>query len=244
MDCEDYRVGAGGFWYRAKFGMVDVLLRKACQEIPCCKGIAKGAACRILNVGVGVGYDLEVISRYGDIYAVDVNKKALQLVPARLCKEKRVADVKKLPYKDGFFDVVVAFDVLEHINDDRAAIAEIRRVLKQGGAFVFSVPAYQSLFSSHDRALGHRRRYARRVLRQRLGQFGSVRLRYWNSFLFPPLALMRVLRRKSPPQMDSDRLPRIFDSLFYVLLSIENLLLRIGIPLPFGLSIVGIARKT
>jgi SAM-dependent methyltransferase len=238
MDYEDYKAGASGFWFRAKLGMVRVLLKRATRSM------TSGGPMRILDLGAGTGDDVALLAGYGDVYVVDVNKKALSFVPRALCKEIRVADAQKLPYPEGFFDLVLAYDVLEHVDDDRLAMAEIRRVLRMNGALVVSVPAYQALFGSHDRALDHKRRYSKRGLRSLLSIMRVERLRSWNFFLFPGIALVRIMQRDKPPKVNRAKMPWLIDELFYCLLSVENLLLRIGIPLPFGLSIVGIARKT
>ncbi len=237
MDYEDYKAGSGGFWFRAKKGMVNVLLERATRKM------RSGKPLRILNLGAGTGDDVALVARYGEVYVVDVNKKALALVPRTLCKEMRVADAQKLPYEAGFFDIVVAFDVLEHVDDDRLAMAEIHRVLRMGGALVMSVPAYQSLYSSHDKALEHRRRYSKRALRSLLSVLQVERMRSWNSFLFPAIAFMRILQRDKPAKVDRAKMPWLIDTFFYCVLSVENVLLRLGFPLPFGLSIVAIARK-
>lgn len=237
MDYEDYKAGASGFWFRAKLGMVRILLKRATRSM------TSDAPMRILNLGAGTGDDVSLVARYGDVYVVDVNQEALSFVPRQLCKEIRVADAQKLPYKDGFFDLVLAYDVLEHVDDDRLAMAEIRRVLRMGGALVVSVPAYQALFGSHDRALDHKRRYSKRSLRTVLSVLRVETMRSWNTFLFPGIALVRILQRDKPAKVNRAKMPWLIDEILYRLLTIENLLLRLGIPLPFGLSIVAIARK-
>jgi ubiquinone/menaquinone biosynthesis C-methylase UbiE len=112
-----------------------------------------GGELRILNIGAGAGDDLPVIGSFGKVTVIDVDEKALDMIPEGACEEKMPGDACALPFEDNTFDLAVAFDVLEHIEDDVKAVAELNRVLKTGGRFIFSVPANQSLFSSHDRAL-------------------------------------------------------------------------------------------
>ena len=106
-----------------------------------------------------------MLKKFGKIYAIDIDKKALDLIPNNICFEKKIANVNDLPYSDNFFDLIVAFDVLEHIKKDSGAIKEIHRVLKKKGYFIFSVPAFPILFGSHDRALNHYRRYNKKTLK-------------------------------------------------------------------------------
>jgi SAM-dependent methyltransferase len=142
---------------------------------------------------------------------------------------------------------VVASDVLEHIEDDRTAIAEVVRVLKPGGAFIFSVPAHPWLFSEHDSALLHFRRYTRVALRLLLegGGLTIQRLSYWNTTLFPLVCLHRLLGPKQDgPQAQSDTKPTpwIINASLASLLTAEAAVLR-HVSLPWGVSLVGIAQR-
>lgn len=238
----DYRDHISGmredfFWLRAKRDLIASLLGKLPRSS------------KTLVVGSGTGSDLSAIKRFADdIYVVDIEPEALNLLPDALVQEKKLADVSsRLPYAEGFFDAVLAFDVLEHIEGatgpSSPAIREIHRVLKPGGAFVFTVPAFGFLFSAHDRALGHYRRYDKKSLRELLKNFVEVELGYWVFMLFLPVAIQRLLKRKSPPKVHYRKLPESFNNLLYKLLSLENYLIKRGIPLPFGTTIFGIALK-
>ncbi len=150
MDIRDFESGVGKdfFWFTPKAELISVMLGK----------LGFGSGHRVLVLGAGTGDDLPIISKSGDVYAVEPDPKALALIDEELVVEKRAADACELPYDAKFFDLAVAFDVLEHIENDEKAISEIYRVLKSGKSFVFTVPAFDWLFSSHDRALGHFRR--------------------------------------------------------------------------------------
>lgn len=155
MDYEDYKRGTkkSNFWFKAKNHLVEEQFRKL-----------KKQNLKILNLGAGTGDDLEVLNKFGKVYVIDINKKELDLIKDNDCVEKKVADACKLPYKNDFFDVVTSFDVFEHIERDDIAVKEVYRVLKKGGSLIFSVPAFQGLYSAHDKALAHFRRYSKKSI--------------------------------------------------------------------------------
>lgn len=233
MDYKDYQKGATQdfFWFRAKNEVIHVLL---------CKLRTKKAL-KILNLGGGTGSDLSVIKEFGEIYVIDIDPKALELVPDRFVHEKRVCDACQMPYPDSYFDLVVAFDVLEHIEDDGRVISEIYRVLKPTGYFVFTVPAFNFLYSSHDRALNHFRRYEKSTIKNLLSSFKCIELGYWVFSLFIPVLIQRILKRKeSVSEVHFMKLPKTINGFLYSLLKIENLLIKHRIPLPVGTTIYGI----
>ena len=197
---------------------------------------------KILNVGAGSGYDLETLKKYGDVYVIDINKNVLRLIPKNLFFEKKLGDACKIPYKSNFFDIAVSFDVLEHISDDNTAVSEIRRVMKKNGYFVFSVPAFPSIFSSHDMVLGHKRRYTKKSLAKLLSEFRNLKLNYWNVLFFPPLAILRIIKKNSG-KADYTKFPKWVHSFFYAGFAVENRLIKHGMPMPAGLSLVGYCKK-
>jgi len=142
---------------------------------------------------------------------------------------------------------VVASDVLEHIEDDLAAVWEIARVLRPGGAVVISVPAHPWLFSEHDAALHHFRRYSKATLRDLLKR-GGLRIRrisYWNAALFPAICLHRLLvkpRRGREPRSDTSSSPWLINEALAALLAAEAAVLRHA-PLPWGVSLVAVAER-
>ncbi|MBU0979765.1 MAG: class I SAM-dependent methyltransferase [Nanoarchaeota archaeon] len=237
MDPKEYRAGQSStnFWHRCKNDLIGILMSKATG--------GKARRLKILNIGVGTGDDLKVLNRYGDNYIVDINKEALDLIDRSLYLKKAVADACRLPYEDGFFDIVVSFDVFEHIEDDKSAAAEAFRVLKKGGTMLFSVPAFPVLFSSHDKAAEHKRRYDKRMLRQLFNRFGNTRLYYWNSILFLPWAALRLMKKRSKPKLEYMRSPSALNRLFYPILRIDNYLIKNRISPLFGLTIIGHCRK-
>jgi len=240
MDYKDFLSGQtrNNFWSMAKRDLIDLILSRFVK--PAFEGRQPPS---ILNVGAGIGDDLCILNGHGAVTVVDIDEKALDIIPASSCVEKRVADIINLPFTNESFDVVTCFDVFEHVPDDVRAFHEVHRVLKPGGLLVFTVPAFQVLFSGHDRVLKHARRYDRRMLLGRLDQFSIVFLSYWNCVLFLPVAVRRVLSKSAPSREDLVTFSRSTNIILFHLLHLENLFLEKRVQLPFGLSLVGICKK-
>lgn len=233
------------WWSRGRRAMLERLLVRY---------LPAGKPPVILDFGCGTGGNTITYARLGSVVGVEPDRNAVRLASARpvapgchsvaYCR----ADGTALPLRSRMFDAVVASDVLEHIADHEAAAREIARVLKPRGVLVFSVPAHPWLWSRHDDALWHRRRYRRPELLRLLASAGlEVRwLSYWNAVLFPAIALRRVLVSKArggPPTSDSATLPpAIVNRALTRVLQAEAKLLD-WVRFPFGLSLVGVASR-
>ncbi|TAL48127.1 class I SAM-dependent methyltransferase [archaeon] len=220
------------FWIRAKSDLIDALLSNV------------GKHGKILNIGAGTGGEIKILKKYGKVYAIDINPNAVKFIPKRLCEEKKVCDATDIKYPDSSFDIVTSFDVFEHIGDDAKSVEEVCRVLKPRGYLIFTVPAFQMLFSSHDRALEHKRRYGKAALKSLLKNFQILKLGYWNFSLLLPTFIMRMVKDRSVPKLDHMALGRISNSLLYNILKSESILIKKNIPLPIGLTIYGVCRKS
>jgi SAM-dependent methyltransferase len=238
MDYKDYQAGqtADNFWFRAKYGLIELLMEKNSQK-------EGDAPLKILSIGTGTGDDLKILKKFGNNYVTDILPEALAVVPDEDCFEKRLADATNLPYEDDFFDIVVSFDVFEHIEDDKKAVKEVYRVLKKGASLVYSVPAGPGLFSSHDVALEHHRRYNKKMVKQLFKDFEEVKMFSWNSLLYPLIAASRIKNKNKEPRVDHPEFPGFVDSMFYNLLRFDNFLIRRGVSLPVGVSIAGWCQK-
>ncbi len=160
------------------------------------------APLRILDIGCGTGAMLDVLAPYGDVVGADYSPEALSYCARRGTDSgKRYkltrADIRCMPFQSGSFDVVTAMDVIEHIDDDGVALREIARVLRPGGFLLATVPAYRSLWSEHDVALHHYRRYTAHTFRSVIAQagFGIDKLSYTVSTLFPAIWAYRTVNR-------------------------------------------------
>jgi SAM-dependent methyltransferase len=168
------------WWYRERRH----LLSKAVS------GLAPG---RAIDVGAAGGGNTRVLEEHGwEAIALEYGAEGAAAAHDRGLATIR-ADATRLPLPDDSLDLVVAFDVLEHLHDDDAAVAEVRRVLRPTGTYLVAVPADPRLWSSHDEAVDHVRRYTREGLLDLLdrGGFDVADVRSWNVLLRPLVALRR-----------------------------------------------------
>jgi SAM-dependent methyltransferase len=176
---------------------------------------------------------------------VDVEPLACALARERSAADIREASVLALPFGDGEFDAVVSSDVIYHLDDDDAALREMRRVLRPGGMLVVNVPAYRWLWSYHDEATHARRRYGRGEVgaKLRAAGFSGVRTTHWNAL---PLPLVIVRRKLLPPPRDgSDVRLRAapIEAIFRAAMAVEHGWINVAGALPFGSSILATAVK-
>src|SRR3954454_19672450 len=173
-------------------GRREILLRLLAHHLG-----GSGSDREILDVGCGTGTMLGYLSAFGTARGIDADDSAVDYARRRGATADHVPP-GPLPFSDASFDLVTALDVLEHIADDRAALAEMRRVLRPGGTLLLTVPAYEFLWGPQDEISHHERRYVARALRARLraADVRIDRLTYFNTLLFPPIAAIRLLRRE------------------------------------------------
>lgn len=159
--------------------------------------VLPGKRSRILDVGSGAGATLRELSRYGSAVGIDISRRAVDYCQRRGCRKIVLVGEEELPFPDNCFDLVVALDVIEHLEDDGKALAEYGRILKPGGSLLLTVPAYRWLWSWHDEVNHHRRRYSRRVLRDTLegSGFTTSRLSYFSTYLLPLIVLVRLIEK-------------------------------------------------
>jgi len=201
---------------------------------------------RLLDAGCGTGNNLLHLGARGRAYGVDLAEEAIRFCRTRGVKAVR-GSVLQLPFASGAFDAVTSFDVIYHmwVKDDRAAVAEMARVLKPGGLLLVRVPAFKALWGAHDEAVHSRHRYTRGELGALLRSqgFELVRATYCNFFLFPLLIARRTLDRKTGRHgSDVQFLPAPLERAFRGLLEVEARLVRF-VSLPFGTSALVLGRK-
>jgi len=232
-----YRLENSYWWFIARRSLALELLKK---EI-------NGQGERILDVGCGTGANASAFAGLAPTIGIDASMEALHFCQSRGIKTVAFSNVEELPFGRQTFDIVTALDLLEHTDDDLHSLREIRRVMKSRGLLLITVPAYGFLWSEHDEALKHRRRYTAHELRNKLvvTGFDVVRTSYFISTLFFPILALRIwqgLRKDATrPKTSIQELPRWINSSLVGLLALERKMFQ-QMNLPFGVSIVALAR--
>jgi SAM-dependent methyltransferase len=204
---------------------------------------------RILDAGCGTGGMLDLYRTWPDVEAtgLDFSPDALHFSSKRGHRRLVGGDLMLLPFRTGTFDVVTALDVVEHVPDDGRALTEIARVLRPGGILVATVPAYQALWSAHDEALHHFRRYNARQFSRVISQSGLQveRLTYLISVLFPLAAAARWLGKHRRGHEKEATLPMVPPPVNRALIALHAAELSVArrLPLPYGLTVLAVARK-
>lgn len=152
---------------------------------------------RILDIGFGTGAMLTFLSRYGSVVGMDMSAEAIRFARTRCARPMLLGDITHVPLGNASIDLVTAFDIVEHVDDDAAALAELARICRPGGHVLLTVPAFQLLWGNQDVISHHLRRYRLAELEQRVraAGFAPRRLSYFNTLLFPAVAAVRVARR-------------------------------------------------
>lgn len=204
---------------------------------------------KILDSGCGTGANLEMLNDLGKAYGIDVSKQAVSF-----CKQRGLANVictslEPLPFKGKSFDTVLALDVLEHLEDPVSALTSLYQVMKPGAKIFVTVPAFKMLWSQHDEALCHFRRYSHEDLRMLLSECGfrcehMGYLFFLSFFAVAPIRLIRRLfRTRGEWKSDTTTQPPPFLNHCLKIWFIWEYKLSRYIPLPFGSSIYGVASK-
>jgi SAM-dependent methyltransferase len=163
---------------------------------------------RVLDVGTSTGTNLRLLADMGyrDVTGLDMSPEAIRFCADKGLPPVREGSITAMPFADASFDVVLATDVVEHVDEDQRAVDEVARVLRPGGTALFTVPAFQSLWGLQDEVSHHKRRYRRagfRALVDRAG-FAVVDQFYFNYLLFAPIWLARRLIPLLAPDAKSE----------------------------------------
>lgn len=226
-------VQADHWWFRARRGIIADFIGR--MQLP------PDAA--ILECGCGPGGNLEMLSGFGRVDAFELDEAAAEQarrVGPPTCRVRVGAFPDRIDFEPGY-DLAVALDVVEHVDDDNGAIAAMSRMVKPGGNILVTVPAYQWLWSAHDEKHHHKRRYARPQIVNLLGRHGIEvrRATYFNSHLLPVIAGVRGVQKLlgkgsvAEEKMPGQSVNRILEGIF----ASERAWLRFG-DYPAGVSIL------
>jgi SAM-dependent methyltransferase len=235
------RVEATHWWYAGRRAVVfDRLVRL----------LPRYASPRVLDIGCGTGFNLEEVRAFGvrDAVGLDLSAKALSFCRERGLSRLVRGDAAQPPFGDQTFDIVLALDLIEHVEDDRSALGGLCRVLKPGGRLIVFTPAFQFLWSAQDRVSHHFRRYTAPELKSKLLDAGYTidKLSYANTLLFPVVwggrALLRASGRSQEISSENDLHPQWSNSLLARVFAAERPLLR-RLDFPFGVSLLAVAAR-
>lgn len=210
-----------------------------------------------LNVGAATGTTSDMLMEFGDVMSIEFDEACCKFTSSFLQTPIQQGSILSLPFEANQFDLVTAFDVVEHVDDHQKAVEELWRVCKPGGSIAITVPAYQFLWSPHDEINHHFRRYTfpelKRLFDKLPGKF--IYKTYYNSFLFLPIAAFRLLtnlwlrligkKEKMPARGDHEVLGtdgwvnRILSGIF----QLDYYCLKAGIRFPAGVSIMIFFKK-
>ncbi|MBI4330055.1 MAG: class I SAM-dependent methyltransferase [Chloroflexi bacterium] len=202
----------------------------------------------ILDIGCGTGSNLRSWESHGEVLGLDNSPQALSFCRMKGNTNLLKGDAAVLPFRDNTFEVIIALDMLEHMEKDEDTVREFFRVCRPGGHLLLTVPALMFLWSQHDMALHHKRRYSRNQLESLVsrGGFRIERMSFWNLALLLPAAVYRTLGNLNPPRVarsDDLRLPGPLNTMLKLVLSIENRLILKGMNLPLGITLFAVCRK-
>ena len=225
------------WWFRARRSILKSVITRYAP---------RSGTLNILEAGCGTGGNLAMLAELGALEAFEFDREAREKAA-----RKSAVDVKfgrlpdKVPYPPGYFDIIGAFDVIEHIEDDAGSLARLRQHLAPDGRLIMTVPALPWLWSQHDITHHHFRRYTKGQLEGILRQAGltPVLLTYFNTLLFPPIALLRLAGKATGGKHEGDDTmpsPRVNAILGRIFESEKHIIGRV--PLPVGVSLLAVAK--
>ncbi|MES2444785.1 MAG: class I SAM-dependent methyltransferase [Pseudomonadota bacterium] len=223
------------WWYRARREILSDYLKRW-------GGLPKGA--RILEIGCGTGHNLPMLAEFGDVDAIEIDDTARGFASERLGKPVGSSPLPELSGVDcGAYDLIAVLDVVEHVEDDVAALKAMAKCLKPGGKILITVPAHQWMWSAHDVVNHHKRRYSKGTLTAALKAAGleGHKLGWFNSLLFPAAVAARMVGKLTgKDDSDDSPPPGPLNTIFEAVFRFERHLVG-RVPLPPGLSIIVLA---
>ncbi len=225
------------WWYRARRKVLSAFLSRT-ASIP--------TGSRVLEIGCGTGHNLSMLGQFGTVDAIEVDDKARFVAKQRLGRPVGSSPLPRLDgVPDGTYDLIAILDVLEHIEDDHAALVRIAECLKPDGKILIAVPAHPWLWSAHDVANHHFRRYTRKTLNAVIAK-ADLKVKNMtaiNSLLFPLAIASRFFDKLRGKEGSDDALPpAVLNITFEKIFGLESQLVG-RVSLPIGVSIVALVGK-
>jgi ubiquinone/menaquinone biosynthesis C-methylase UbiE len=241
---EYYDLERQHWWFVAREKIISNYLKKIIDD-----KILKQENLKILNVGCGPGRSSQYLSSFGEVTSIEYDKDCCEFASERTGLQIINGSITELPFQDEMFDLVCAFDVIEHVEDDQLAVSEMKRVAKKEGVIFITVPTFMSLWSHHDVINHHFRRYKLSQIEklfesQKNGN--EIFSSYFNFFLFPGIYLIRIISNilkfgKKRPGSGSDFetfKPGFLNNLLFNIMYFESKFINKNIKFPFGVSLL------
>ena len=223
------------WWFQGK----KLLVRKALENTRISVG-------QYLDIGCGTGMFMRELGKEGFSCGLDISARALSHCKSDGIPNLVNASCDALPFSNDSFSLITLLDIIEHAPDDCAVMSEVYRICKPGGAVLVTVPAFMLLWSNHDVANQHKRRYTRRELASLCQASGFIleRLTYTNFFIFLPVLVRRTVFKKLFSSSDSDlrMAPRLVNKLLQWLYKLEAAYVKHA-DFPWGVSLLMMIRK-
>ena len=235
-----FHLERNNWWFQVRFEIIKQTIQRY---------VFNGTPLKILNIGVATGAGSDMLSVFGNVVSSEYDEETCRFLKDELKIDVIQASVTALPFADNTFDLVCAFDVIEHVEDDLQAYTEMKRVCKKGGKRAVTVPAFMMMWSGHDVINHHFRRYKREGILKLLSHhhLKSKYSSYFNTILFLPVLLIRLaknaLGKNEIPQSDfQTNTSPLINKTLKAIFSVELFLLKL-MSLPFGVSYFNISEK-
>ena len=238
---EYYFLERNHWWFIVRLNILDDFFHRILDQ---------GRNYSILNIGVATGASNNVLEKFGEVTSIEYDQDCALFTFRNNGNSNLIASIEDLPFKMDSFDIVCAFDVIEHVENDNRSVLEMKRVCKPGGRIVITVPAMMCLWSHHDEVNQHLKRYN---LQEITGLFrvngnngSEIYKTYFNTLLFPFILMFRLISRLLPKKMirhgaGTDftiiKNENILNSLLFRVFDIERILLKY-LKFDFGTSIL------
>ena len=220
------------WWYKLKNSYLNYLLNKNSnfKEMP-----------KILEIGPGMGNNLRILEKYGKVSVIEIEEHFIK----QLIQNQQIASNKIFRTFDDIenskFEIIVALDVLEHVEDTKLFLENINKVLKDNGLLIISVPAYESLWSNHDVNLKHIKRYNWKLIHEEISPLFNIQQKLGMNYLLLPLRFIQIKLFKNLSSTEENS--KVLNSIFLLVSKIESFLLSLNLNPKFGLSLFVLATK-
>ena len=227
------------WWFKATREIIHSIIKKNINF--------KSQKINILDFGAGSGRNIRMLSKYGNVYVYEKDEKTSNFLKEKFKKSENIEIIQK-PNNNNkeFFDLILAADVIEHVEDDEAILQYLSELLNKNGQILITVPAFNFLFSSKDKVLHHYRRYTKKNIKNKISKnFNFTKLTYYNFFLFIPIAISIVflkIFRASFIDFVEKKPNTILNSVLFQIFHSEKFILNF-LNFPFGISLIALARK-